>query len=211
MALASAASYSWARQARSRSARPGPATRNPARCRMADRSPATTACAPPAAATPPAASVASPQSTRCGATKPQIAGPGHRVIGQRRRGIAFGRRRPRRSKSSISLVSNPVRPRSKSDCLEVLQLQSQQFLVPVRPGSRPVHHEPEGLDLRRGPLVAQDDRDLGNAHFARALRRKWPSITSPSLRTRHGNLETKFPNAAAHAVHGASFLRGLRA
>jgi hypothetical protein len=50
--------------------------------------------------------------------------------------------------------------------LEVCQFNRQQFLVPIGPGSRAVHQEAEGLDLRWRPLVAQDDRNLGDAQLA---------------------------------------------
>src|ERR1019366_4957860 len=85
--------------------------------------------------------------------------------------------------------------------LEVLQLQSQQFLVPVRPSSRPVDHEPEGLDLRRCPFVAQDDRDIHNAQPARGFEPQMAvddfAVTADQAR----DFETKLTNTAAQAIH----------
>ena len=73
------------------------------------------------------------------------------------------------SRPSISPGSKPVRLKIEIRLLEFLQLQREQFFVPIRPRHRTIHHQPERFYLRVGPLVAEDHRDLGDAKLARRL------------------------------------------
>jgi len=60
---------------------------------------------------------------------------------------------------------------------------------------------PECFDLRWRPFVAENHRDLGDGELARSVEWRWPSTTSPSLRTRHGNLKTEIADRGAHSVY----------
>ena len=59
----------------------------------------------------------------------------------------------------------------------------------------------QAFTLRRCPLVAQDDRDVGDAKLARGLEAQMPVDQFAVISDQTRNLETEFTNTAAHAVH----------
>jgi len=115
----------------------------------------------------------------------------------------------RASKPSISPGSNPVRLRSEIQTLDVLEFDSQELFIPVRPRHRAVHHQPERFDLRWRPLIAEYDWDLSPSLRA-AFSRRCPSTTSPSLRTRHGISNPNSRIDAHMRSTAASFFLGFR-
>src|ERR1017187_2187307 len=91
---------------------------------------------------------------------PQVAGPRYRVLGQRR------------SRVGSLLVGNRQQPidlarvEAREAEIEIrltqfLQLQGEQFFIPVRPRNGSIHHEPESLYLSICPFIAEDHRDTG--------------------------------------------------
>jgi hypothetical protein len=144
-----------------------------------------------------AVNVVTPASVRT--TKPQITGLGDWNRRQRRGGIFL---RWIIQKEIIDLLGiEPRQAKIEVGRLEVVQLDSQEFLVPIGPRSRPVYHEAEGLDLRRRPLVAQDDWDIRNAQLASGFEAQMAvnhfAVTADQTR----NFETEFTNTGAHAIY----------
>ena len=93
--------------------------------------------------------------------------------------------------------------------VEFLQFEREQFLVPVGPGDRAVHHQPEGLHLRRRPLVAEDHRHFGDAQLARGLQAEVAVDDLAVAAREHRDLESELADAAAHAIHRGVVLSGI--
>jgi hypothetical protein len=87
--------------------------------------------------------------------------------------------------------------------LEILQLEGQQLLVPVGPGHGSIDHQPESLDLRRRPLVAQDHRDLGDAQLACGLQAQ---MTIYDLTVAAGEYRDLFVYEAGQSSHSSCHL-----
>src|SRR5579859_4691754 len=86
--------------------------------------------------------------------------------------------------------------------LDVLQLQSEQFLVPIGPRYRTVHHQPEGSSHKITDTSVMPS-------FRAAFRRRWPSTTSPPLRASTGILKPNSRIDEHMRSTAESFLRGL--
>ena len=150
--------------------------------------------------------------------------PSRRATG-RRRGTPDSReaaaRRWRRSSSgiasrpSISLGIEAGQAEIEIRGVEFLQFQGEQFLVPIRPRHGAVHHQPEGLHLRRRPLVAEDHGDCGRvaagprAQLARGLQAQMAVHHLAVAAGEHRDLEAELADAAAHAIHGGIVLAGI--
>jgi hypothetical protein len=140
------------------------------------------------------------------AAQPQVAGTGHRVVRQGRCGIGL---------VAVVRVEQQVieffgveagQAEIEVRRRQLLQFQSEQLVIPVRPRHRPVHHETERLYLGRGPFVAQNDRYLGDFQFARRFEAQMAVDHFAVAAGQHGTLEAEFPEAAAHAIHGGVIL-----
>jgi len=82
-------------------------------------------------------------------TKPQVARPGYRVLGQRRRGIGLVVVL-RGSQQVIDFLRvETCQAEIEVRLVEFLQLEGEQLLVPICPGNGAIHHEAEGFHLRR--------------------------------------------------------------
>ena len=139
-----------------------------------------------------------PQSHRSPAGMTGFSGSGGASLAFSSSGIA--------SRSSISLGSKPVRLEVEIRGVEFLQLEREQFLVPVGPGDGAVHHQPEGLHLRRRPLVAEDHRHFGDAKLARGFQPKVAVDDFAVAAGEHRDLEAELADAAAHAIDGGVVL-----
>ena len=205
------ASCSWPRRARSRSGRRGRAIPNRVQFRRADRSPSGAACARPASGRTASALVESPQSTRCGPKSHRSPGRVTGFSGSGGASFAFSSSSGARSRSSSSRGSNPVRPRSKSGPATPIARETV-ILVPLRPRDGTIHHQPERLHLRRGPLVAEDHRDLLQPQLLCRLEAQVAVHDFAVAAREHGNLEAELRGSMLHMRStAASFLRGLRA
>ncbi len=85
--------------------------------------------------------------------------------------------------------------------VEFLQLEGEQFLVPVGPRGGAIDHQAESLHLSRRPLVTQDDRDIGHAQLARGLEAQVSVNHFAVASDQTWNLEAELTNAAAHAIY----------
>ena len=93
--------------------------------------------------------------------------------------------------------------------LNFLQFESEQLFVPIRLRHRTIHHERERLDLAG---VHSSQRITGISvmpSLRAAFSRRWPSTTSPSLRTRQGILKPNSRIEAHIRSTAASFLPGV--
>ena len=121
------------------------------------------------------------------------------------------------SRSSISLGSKPVRLRSKSASLSSCSSRASSSSSQSAHVDRAVHHQAEGLHLRRRPLVAEDHRDCGRvaagprSQLARSLQAQVTVHDLAVAAGQHGDLEAELADAAHMRSTAASFLRGLRA
>ena len=140
------------------------------------------------------------------ATQPQVARPGHRVIGQWWRGIVL-LVIVREEQQIVDFRRIETGQAEVKVCLvQFLQLQSEQFLIPVRPCRRPVDQEAERFHLGRGPLIAKDDRHFGEAQFASGLETQIPVHHFAVAADQTRNLEAELANGGAHAINGGVVL-----
>src|SRR5262249_54084022 len=79
-------------------------------------------------------------------------------------------------------------------------------LIEICPRGRSVHEQPECLDLRWRPLVAEDHGDLIDPELARSLQAQMPVDDFAVAAGKHRNLEAKFTDRTAHPVDGSVVL-----
>jgi hypothetical protein len=90
--------------------------------------------------------------------------------------------------------------------IELLQLESEEFLIPSCPGYGTVHQEAESFHLRFGPLVAEDYGDFGRVaagpcpQLARGFKSQMAVHHFAVAAHQHGDLESELPDADAHAI-----------
>ena len=100
--------------------------------------------------------------------------------------------------------------------IELLQLESEEFLIPSCPGYGTVHQE-AGFHLRFAPLVAEDYGDFGRvaagpcSQLARGFKSQMAVHHFASLRTSTGILNPNSRMLMHMRSTAASFLRGFRA
>src|SRR4051812_44685792 len=104
------------------------------------------------------------------------------------------------SRSSISLGLKPVRSRSKSASLRLLEFQCQEFLIPRSPFHGTVDQQPERFDLGRAPFITEDYRDLGDAKLPCRLEAEVPVYDLAVAAGQHGHLESELANTPAHTI-----------
>jgi hypothetical protein len=95
----------------------------------------------------------------------------------------------------------PGQAKIEVSLLKFCQFGRQQFLVPRDPSGGTVDQQPEGLDLRRRPLITEDHWKLCKTQLAGGFEAQVPvnqlAVTADQAR----DLETELPNTAAHAVY----------
>src|SRR4051794_17884600 len=92
------------------------------------------------------------------AKKPEIAGPADGRI------FAFGNRvfvdlsGGDSSKESLEFLLIEARVlETESGCLQILQFELQEIVIPFGPADGFIHHQAKGFDLSVGPFIAEDD------------------------------------------------------
>ncbi len=102
------------------------------------------------------------------AAQPEVARPAYRSFRERRRGVGCLLVVEREQAVDFAWVeAGEVEIVIRR--LDVLEFESEQFFIEVRPGRRPVHKEPERLHLLRRPLIAKDHRNFFELKFPRGL------------------------------------------
>ena len=150
------------------------------------------------------------------AAQPQIASPRHRVRGKRRSLLWLSL--VWEQQQIVDLLGVEAGEREvEVRLVQFLQFEGEQFVVPVGPGHRAIHHQPERLDLGLGPLVAEHHGDSSRvaagprAQLARGLESEVAVHHVPLLRASTGILKPNSRIAAHMRSTAASFLRGFRA
>jgi hypothetical protein len=153
--------------------------------------------------------VASPQSTRCRPSSHRSPGRDTADSGSGGAAFAFSSSSSAR-RLSISPGSNPVNERSKSDSWISCNSTASNY-------SSQSAHVTERLTISRNALTCAGDHSLQRItgtsvipSFRAALRRRCPSTTSQSLRTRHGILNPNSRTDAHMRSTAVSFLGGFR-
>jgi hypothetical protein len=139
------------------------------------------------------------------AADPQVARPGHRILRNGRSLVGFllfGKR-----EQVVELLgAEPGQVEIEIRGIELLEFERQQLLVPVRPGNGPIHHQAESLDLRRRPLIAQDDGHLVDAELAGGFQTKVAIHDFAIAAGQNWDLKAELANAAAHPIDGGVVL-----
>jgi hypothetical protein len=92
---------------------------------------------------------------------------------------------------------------------DLFQLQREELFVPRGPFDGSIHEEPKGLDLRRRPLVAQDDRDFFDPELARCLQPEVAIYDLAIAAGQHRDLKSELTDRSAHPIHDRIVLPGI--
>ena len=104
------------------------------------------------------------------AEQPNVTGLRRGYLRDRRCGILIAqaiRRVVGREQSREFLFIEAGQPQIEIEILQVQEFQAKQIVVPLRPSDGYVDHEPKGLHLRFGPLVAKYHGNFRQTKFSR--------------------------------------------
>ena len=139
---------------------------------------------------------------------PQISEPGDWDLGQRWGGVGAVVILGDQQQIIDFLLVETRQRQIEVRLVQLLNFKGQQFFVKVGPGRGSIHEQAERLHLRIGPLVAENHRDCGHVAAgpgSQLLRTLQPEVTihyGSAAAGKHRDLEAKFADAGAHAIHG---------
>ena len=140
------------------------------------------------------------------ATKPQVAGFRNRVFGQIGDDVFRGVRLVA-EQECVDLASVEAGQRKvEVQFLEVEQFERQKLRVPVGPVHGAVHQQPEGFDLRVGPVVTRDHGHLGHSQFLGGFYAQMAVDYVASAAGEDRDLEAELPDRRHHPIDGVVVL-----
>jgi hypothetical protein len=88
----------------------------------------------------------------------------------------------------------------KLETLQIREFEAKQFLVPVRPSDRTIHHQPKRLHLRFRPLIAKNHRHFRHGELLRCFQAQMAIHDLAITARKHRNLEAELANRRAHSL-----------